>query len=126
LQDRFVRALGSSVEGRSALLASMVRREARDTTSYWLSLVVSIGIATLGLVVGSSAVVIGAMLIAPLMGPILELAMGLAAGSPFLVLHSAGRIGRSVIVAVGGAALITLLLPFHELNAEISARTSPS
>jgi uncharacterized hydrophobic protein (TIGR00271 family) len=80
----------------------------------------------LGLVVGSSAVVIGAMLIAPLMGPILELAMGLAAGSPFLVLHSAGRIGRSVIVAVGGAALITLLLPFHELNAEISARTSPT
>ncbi|MFM2420088.1 MAG: hypothetical protein RL385_4811, partial [Pseudomonadota bacterium] len=82
--------------------------------------------ATLGLVVGSAAVVIGAMLVAPLMGPIVGLAMGLAAGSPFLVLRSAGRIGLSVAVAVGGAALITLLLPFHELNAEISARTSPT
>jgi uncharacterized hydrophobic protein (TIGR00271 family) len=126
VQDRLVRIFGNSVEGRSSLVASMLHRNASEATSYWLQLVVSIGIATLGLVVGSSAVVIGAMLVAPLMGPIVGLAMGLAAGSPFLVLRSAGRIGLSVIVAVGGAAVITLMLPFHELNAEISARTSPT
>jgi len=121
-----VRLLGNTVEGRPALVAGMLRRDASEATSYWLQLVVSIGIATLGLVVGSSAVVIGAMLVAPLMGPIVGLAMGLAAGSPFLVLRAAGRIGLSVLVGVGGAAVITLLLPFHELNAEISARTSPT
>lgn len=126
LQDGLVRLLGNSVEGRSPLVAAMLRRDAREATSYWLQLVVSIGIATLGLVVGSTAVVIGAMLVAPLMGPIVGLAMGLATGSPFLVLRSAGRIGLSVLVAVGGAALITLMLPFHELNAEIAARTSPT
>jgi uncharacterized hydrophobic protein (TIGR00271 family) len=126
MQDGLVRVLGNSVEGRSPLVANMLHRNASEATSYWLQLVVSIGIATLGLVVGSSAVVIGAMLVAPLMGPIVGLAMGLATGSPFLVLRSAGRIGLSVIVAVGGAAMITLLLPFHELNAEISARTSPT
>ncbi|HWA76061.1 MAG TPA: DUF389 domain-containing protein [Polyangiaceae bacterium] len=104
----------------------MLRRDASEATSYWLQLVVSIGIATLGLVVGSTAVVIGAMLVAPLMGPIIGLAMGLATGSPFLVLRSAGRIGLSVLVAIGGSALITILLPFHELNSEISARTSPT
>jgi len=126
LQDRLVRLLGNSVEGRAALVAGMLRRDAREATSYWLQLLVSIGIATLGLVVGSSAVVIGAMLVAPLMGPIVGLAMGLAAGSPFLVLRSAGRVALSIMVAVGGAAVITALLPFHELNAEISARTSPT
>lgn len=126
MQDRLVRLLGNSVEGRSSLVAGMLHRNASEATSYWLQLIVSIGIATLGLVVGSNAVVIGAMLIAPLMGPIVGLAMGLATGSPFLVLRSAGRIGLSVIVAVGGAAVITLMLPFHELNAEISARTSPT
>jgi uncharacterized hydrophobic protein (TIGR00271 family) len=125
-QDGLVRLLGSSAEGRSPLVAAMLRRDAREATSYWLQLLVSIGIATLGLVVGSTAVVIGAMLVAPLMGPIVGLAMGLATGSPFLVLRSAGRIGLSVLVAVGGAALITLMLPFHELNAEISARASPT
>jgi uncharacterized hydrophobic protein (TIGR00271 family) len=104
----------------------MLRRDASEATSYWLQLVVSVGIATLGLVVGSTAVVIGAMLVAPLMGPIVGLAMGLATGSPFLVLRSAGRIGLSVVVAIGGSALITLLLPFHELNSEIAARTSPT
>jgi uncharacterized hydrophobic protein (TIGR00271 family) len=87
---------------------------------------VSVGIATLGLVVGSAAVIIGAMLVAPLMGPILALAMGLATGTPFLVLRALGRIVVSMIIAVGGAALITVLLPFHELNEEIAARTFPT
>jgi uncharacterized hydrophobic protein (TIGR00271 family) len=125
-QDRLLTLLGNSPQGRSQVIGGMLRRDPREATSYWLQLIVSIGIATLGLVVGSAAVVIGAMLVAPLMGPIVGLAMGLSAGSPFLVLRSAGRIGLSVSCAVGGAALITVLLPFHELNAEISARTSPT
>ena len=126
LQNRLLHLLGSDEAAKPALVAAMLRRDASEATSYWLQLVVSVGIATLGLVVGSTAVVIGAMLVAPLMGPIVGLAMGLATGSPFLVLRSAGRIGLSVLVSVGGAALITVLLPFHELNAEISARTSPT
>ncbi|HRG95721.1 MAG TPA: DUF389 domain-containing protein [Polyangiaceae bacterium] len=126
LQNRLLHLLGSDEAAKPTLVAAMLRRDASESTSYWLQLVVSVGIATLGLVVGSTAVVIGAMLVAPLMGPIIGLAMGLATGSPFLVLRSAGRIGLSVLVSVGGAALITVLLPFHELNAEISARTSPT
>lgn len=126
LQDRLLSLLGNSPQGRAPLVSGMLRRDASEATSYWLQLVVSVGIATLGLVVGSAAVVIGAMLVAPLMGPIIGLAMGLATGSPFLVLRSAGRIGGSVLVAVAGAALITRLLPFHELNSEIAARTSPT
>ncbi len=109
-QDRLLHLLGSSVEARSGLVAGMLARNANESTSYWLQLGVSIGIATLGLVVGSAAVIIGAMLVAPLMGPILALAMGLATGSPFLVLRSAGRIVLSVAVAIGGAAAITVLL----------------
>src|SRR5688572_25398346 len=91
-QDTLLELLGNTPEGRSPVVAGMLKRDASETTSYWLQLVVSVGIATLGLVVGSAAVVIGAMLVAPLMGPIVGLAMGLATGSPFLVLRSAGRI----------------------------------
>lgn len=125
-QDRLAHLLGSSIDGRATLVVGMLERNANEATSYWLQLVVSIGIATLGLVVGSAAVIIGAMLVAPLMGPIVALAMGLASGSPFLVLRAAGRIVFSVLAAIGGAALITVLLPFHELNSEIAARTSPT
>ncbi len=126
LQDGLLRLLGNHVGARAEIVQRMLQRDANEAVSYWLQLCVSVGIATLGLVVGSTAVVIGAMLIAPLMGPIVALAMGLATGSPFLVLRSAGRILLSVMLALGGAALITVLLPFHELNAEISARTTPT
>jgi uncharacterized hydrophobic protein (TIGR00271 family) len=126
VQDRLLRLLGSRVEARADIIRGMLHRDANEAVSYWLQLSVSVGIATLGLVVGSSAVVIGAMLIAPLMGPIVALAMGLATGSPFLVLRSSGRVVLSVTLALGGAALITSLLPFHELNGEISGRTTPT
>lgn len=126
LQDRLLHLLGSDVARRANVVQAMLHRDANESVSYWLQLVVSIGIATLGLVVGSTAVIIGAMLVAPLMSPIVGLAMGLATGSPFLVLRSGGRILLSITVAVGGAALITLLLPFHELNSEIAARTTPT
>jgi uncharacterized hydrophobic protein (TIGR00271 family) len=126
VQDRLLRLLGSRVEARSEIVRGMLHRDANEAVSYWLQLSVSVGIGTLGLVVGSSAVVIGAMLIAPLMGPIVALAMGLATGSPFLVLRSSGRIVLSITLALAAAAMITSLLPFHELNAEISGRTSPT
>lgn len=126
LQDRLLQLFGTPAEGRSTLVSAMLRRDAGEAVSYWLQLGVAIGMATLGLVLGSVAVIIGAMLVAPLMGPILGLAMGLASGSPFLVLRSAGRIAISIGLAVAGAVAITLLVPFHELNAEISARTSPT
>jgi len=126
LQNRLLRLLGGRVSERAKLVSSMLKRDSSETTGYWLQLLVAVGIATLGLVIGSTAVVIGAMLIAPLMEPILALAMALAAGSPFLVLRSSSRIVASIVAGVGGAALITLLVPFHELNVEIAARASPT
>jgi uncharacterized hydrophobic protein (TIGR00271 family) len=126
MQDRLISLLGSSPEGRARLLTTALARSPNEAASYWLQLSVAIGIASLGLVLGSAAVIIGAMLVAPLMGPIITLALGLAAGSPFLVLRSAARIGGSVLAAIGGAALITVLLPFHETTSEILARTTPT
>jgi uncharacterized hydrophobic protein (TIGR00271 family) len=125
-QDRLATLLGSDPAAREAIIAGMLHRNPSEATGYWLQLVVSVGIATLGLVLGSTAVVIGAMLIAPLMGPIVSFGMGLAVGSPFLVLRSGGRILMSVVVAIGSSGLLTRLLPFHQLNAELSARTTPT
>jgi len=125
-QNRIADLLGCRTETRASLVSGMLHRNPSEAAAYWLQLVVSIGIATLGLVLGSTAAVIGAMLMAPLMGPIVGLAMGLATGSPFLVLRSGWRVVASVVVVVGGAALITVMLPFHEVNAEIAARTTPT
>jgi uncharacterized hydrophobic protein (TIGR00271 family) len=125
-QNRLSTLLGCAPNVRAPVVAAMLRRDASEATGYWLQLVVSIGIATLGLVLGSTAVIIGAMLIAPLMKPIVNLGMGLAVGSPFLVLRSGGRVALSVAAAISFSALLTRMLPFHELTAEISARTAPT
>ncbi len=121
-----LRALDLTAADRRGVVEAMFHRRRRDAVSYWLQLLLSMAIATVGLVLGSTAVVIGAMLIAPLMGPIVELGMGLVVGSPVLTLRSFGRMAGSVLAVVGGAALLTVLLPFHEVTSEVASRTAPT
>ncbi len=124
---RFVASrLGVTREGRGQVVESMLGKPADEHARYWLELLLSGGIATFGLVLNSSAVVIGAMLIAPLMTPIVELAMALAILSLYLLLRALWRVALSVVIVVGLAALITALLPFGEPTREILARTSPN
>lgn len=125
-QLRLARIVGVSASERRRIVLSMMMRAPSEAAGYWLQLCLSVCIATFGLVLNSSGVVIGAMLIAPLMGPIVELAMALTIGSPFLTLRSLLRIAISILIAVAGSTTINLLVPFHEVTAEIAARTTPT
>lgn len=126
LQDALARWLGVPVEGRAAIVREMFTRHREDAVSYWLQIVLATGIATLGLVLSSTGIVIGAMLISPLMSPIVGLGMGLAVGAPLLTLRSMFRVAASIVWVMGLAALLTVGLPFHETTNEIAARTSPT
>ncbi len=126
IQDALARLLGVSAEQRAAIVRDMFARHSGDAVSYWLQIVLATGIATLGLVLSSTGVVIGAMLISPLMSPIVGLGMGLAVGAPLLTLRSMFRVAASIVWVVGLAALLTVGLPFHETTSEIAARTSPT
>ncbi len=99
--------------------------ELLDVT-YWLEILFSAGIATLGLVLNSPAVVIGAMLISPLMGPIMATGLGLAAGDLYLAVKAVFKLCVSIVVAVGLSALIVWVLPFHSATGEILSRTNPT
>jgi len=94
--------------------------------NYWLELLLSAGIATLGLVLNSPAVVIGAMLISPMMGPILSLGLALAIGDLYLGLRAALLVTGSVVAAVALSGAVSWLVPFHAPTAEILARTQPN
>lgn len=126
LQNAFARKLGIDAADREGLVASMISRQEEDALSYWLQVFLAMGISTLGLVLNSTGVVIGAMLISPLMTPIVGLGMGLTTGSPFLTLRSLVRVGASVALVIASAAVLTRLLPFHEITPEIAGRTSPT
>ncbi len=126
LQETVAAAVGIDATRRVETVVAMLDFNARRAPGYWIQLFLAGGIAILGLVLGSTAVVIGAMLVSPLMGPIVELGMGFAVGSAFLVIRSALRVVLSVILTVAGTALVTMLLPFHEVTGEIASRTVPT
>lgn len=94
--------------------------------AYWLVLSLAGAIAALGLTLDSAAVIIGAMLIAPLLAPVVGLALALSVGDARLAVQAALLVLGSTIAVVAVAALITLLLPFHTVTPEITARTRPT
>lgn len=83
-------------------------------------------IATFGLLMGSTAVIIGAMLIAPLMVPILGFSLGTIWGDRVLLWRSviALIVGTAVVIAVSTA--ISAVVPGVEFNHEISSRFNPT
>ncbi|MDF0551798.1 DUF389 domain-containing protein [Kamptonema sp. UHCC 0994] len=94
--------------------------------SYWLQVVFAAGIATLGLILNSPAVIIGAMLISPLMGPILSLGLALATGDFVLLARAIANLTLSCAVAISFAVILIFLLPFKEITSEIAGRTQPN
>ena len=94
--------------------------------SYWLQVVFAAGIATLGLILNSPAVIIGAMLISPLMGPILSLGLSLATGDFVLLARAIANLVLSCTVAISFAVILIFSLPFKEITSEIVGRTQPN
>jgi uncharacterized hydrophobic protein (TIGR00271 family) len=86
----------------------------------------SAGIAILGLLQSSPAVIIGAMLISPLMAPIIGLGFALATFDWAEVRRSLLALLAGTLLAVGFTALVVLLSPLKDLTPEILARTRPS
>ena len=98
----------------------------KPSLGFFILLVSSAVIASLGLISNSTAVVIGAMIVAPLMDPILSLAFGLAVGDGTLIRRSAVTISFGVIAVVGTASLISWGLGISHVQSEITGRTSPN
>lgn len=118
--------LGVQPSARPRIYENVLNAADIGNLNYWLELVISAGIATLGLVLNSPAVVIGAMLISPLMGPILGFGLALAAADLYLGLKSVVSLALSIIAAISFSAGLVWLLPFHSQTGEILARTQPN
>jgi uncharacterized hydrophobic protein (TIGR00271 family) len=99
---------------------------------FFLLVVLSCSIATLGLITDSPAVIIGAMVVAPLMSPIIGIGLASITGNTKLIRNALSGLLRGALLAVVLAALMTLLnnqLPFfsiQELPKEVMARIRPT
>jgi uncharacterized hydrophobic protein (TIGR00271 family) len=114
----------------------VIIQEISETSSpgfdFFLLVILSGSIATFGLITNSPAVIIGAMLVAPLMSPIIGIGLASIIGRRALLRESLSALFRGAILAIGLSALIgvvNLYLPFvyfQELPVEIISRTHPS
>lgn len=99
---------------------------------FFLLVVLSSSIATLGLLTNSAAVIIGAMLVAPLMSPILGIGLASIIGDSRMLQRGASALVRGAALAVLLSMITSLIntylpiLAFQELPAEVLARTHPS
>lgn len=126
VRDWFAESLGVSQEKKQEIYLQVSRSATLLDFSYWSQVLFSAGIATLGLALNSPAVIIGAMLISPLMGPILASGLALATGDFVLATRAAINLFLSCLAAILFAVVLVALLPFKEVTAEIVARTQPN
>jgi uncharacterized hydrophobic protein (TIGR00271 family) len=103
-----------------------VARDARLDRRFLLLIILSAAIATLGLLQDSAAVVIGAMLVSPLLGPIMGVGFGLATVEASLIKRSLVTLGAGVGLAVVTAMLIIWMSPIADVTDELRARTQPT
>lgn len=89
-------------------------------------LIFAIFVASLGLNVNSTAVIIGAMLISPLMGPIIGMGLALGTNDFELLKRSFKNFSIATIFSVLTATLYFLITPLDTAQSEILARTSPT
>lgn len=105
--------------------------ESTPRDDFFLLAVLSVLMASLGLLLNSVAVIIGSMLIAPLLSPILGVSLGIVMADGRLILRSFWTLAKAVGFSVPASAVTTLLFASQAglgpgLNPEILARTQPS
>lgn len=103
-----------------------VMSDSKPDAYFFIMVLLSCTVATYGLLSNSTAVVIGAMLIAPLMGPILAGALAMATNSRDLLKTALKAELMGSATAVVLSVLLTLILPQSDLTTEIIARTTPT
>ena len=102
------------------------REECELSARYLFMLSMSAGIAILGLLLSSPAVVIGAMLLSPLMGPIIGLGFALATGDFHWIRQASRSLAVGTVLSILLCAAMVALSPLQTVTPEIAARTQPN
>ncbi len=123
LLDNF--RLKSHREHYSSVIKSIEAGVVFRGTNLWV-LIFAIFIASLGLNVNSPAVIIGAMLVSPLMGPIMGMGLAMGINDVSLLRKSLQNFGFAAGVSLVTSTLFFLISPINDAHSELLARTSPN
>ena len=107
-------------------LVQGLRRGSRFSVDFMMMLGLAAAIASLGLLQDSPAVVIGSMLLAPLMTPMVGSGLALAQANRRLAITSLKTIGAGFLLTLAVSVLIALVTPGKELTPQVVARVNPN
>ena len=107
-------------------LFTNLREEGKLNSVFLTLIILSTMIATFGLFINSASIVIGAMLLAPLMQPIVSLSMGVLRQDAGLEWNGAKTIFWGVFAVLLTAAIIATFTPIQRLTTEMAGRLSPT
>lgn len=113
-------------EGQRSRARSSALENAQLSANYIVLVLASCAIATFGLLENSAAVIIGAMIIAPLMMPIESLAFAIVDGMPKLFARSLLTLGAGIVLAILLSAAIESMVRLASFGDEVLARTRPT
>lgn len=92
---------------------------------FFLMMILSVVMATFGLLIDNTAVIIGSMLVAPLLSPVLSLSMGIVMANPKLISRSTYTIIKSIAFSIAAALIVALLFPGNNPTQETLNRFLP-
>lgn len=113
-------------QGERNELVWQARHAALLNIDYSMLILFSAGIASLGLLLSSVAVIIGAMLVAPLMSPLAALATGLSIGQNSIIRRAALTLLQGVALAILISFTFGMIVPMETATSEMLARGNPS
>lgn len=127
VRDFFVRIsmVGQEKEDELETIESIRKGIEFKGTNLWV-LIFATFVASLGLNTNSTAVIIGAMLISPLMGPIMGFGLGLGISDFDLIKRSFRNFATATVFSVITSTLFFLISPISEAQSELLARTQPT
>lgn len=123
LKDRF--NLKRDQEKEDQIIDEIERSVKFQGVNVWI-LIFAIMVASIGLNVNSTPVVIGAMLISPLMGPIMGVGLALGITDSELLKKSAKNLAVMVGISIISSAIYFWISPLSEENSELLGRTAPT
>jgi len=126
IKERLVNLLSLSSDkmSESEAIENIIEGSEFRGTKLWV-LICSIFIASLGLNQNSTAVIIGAMLISPLMGPIMGMGLGFGIEDANLIRRCAKNLGIATLFSLLTSCIFFLISPLNDARSELLARTQP-
>jgi uncharacterized hydrophobic protein (TIGR00271 family) len=117
--------LNLDLEDEKQILEDVAHGAELKGPNLWL-LILAVVIASVGLNMNSTAVIIGAMLISPLMGPLIAIGLGLSINDFDLIKLAAKNLGFAIAASLLASTIYFFLTPLDQAQTEILARTSPT